>query len=111
MIKTETLLKFMASEPKRLKAPQGALRLTQGTSRYLVSPQGTFCHLKAPWISRYLQFQGTFEVPVADPGTFRYLKVPSIWRYLEIQGPFHEKHLFSRHLDKGTLEPRCLEVP
>ena len=42
----------MASEPKRLEAPQGTLDLTQGTSRYL----------KVPFVtSRHLGFQGTFN--------------------------------------------------
>ena len=97
-----------ASEPKRLEAPQGALCLTQGTSRYLMSPQGTFCHLKAPWISRYLQFQGTFEVPVADPARYLQYEGTLISKVPSVKGIFSQGTLIKVPWNQGAL--RCLKV-
>ena len=128
---------FMAREPERLKVAEGALRLTQGTSRYHVLPQGTsilpqgtsifkvpsiWRHLRGTCrCSRYLQVhQGTSRYN-QNEGTLK-IKVPSVKRQ------FLSRYLESRYLRTevhwgglryfevliapwGTLKLMYLEVP
>ena len=103
----------MASEPEHLEALEGALEVplnSQGTSRYLMLPQGTsiftvpsiYIEMKAP--SRHLQ--GTCRCS-------RYLHVPSgTSRYIQNEGtlkikvPSMKKQYFSRYLESRYLRTK-----